>query len=153
MISEKRVLELVEEKIKGSELFIVEVKVSGGNRISIALDRPTKLNVGDCAEVSRFVEAGLNRDVEDFEITVSSPGLEQPLKVLNQFLKHQGRNVRVLLKDGRLLRGKMTSANEEGIVIEVFRENKKKNMEQTQNEIANLKYPEIKETKIEVTFK
>jgi ribosome maturation factor RimP len=153
MISEKKVQELVEEKIKGSELFIVEVKVSGGNRISIALDRPTKLNVGDCAEVSRFVEAGLNRDVEDFEITVSSPGLEQPLRVLNQFLKHQGRNVRVVLKDGRLLRGKMNSANEEGITLEVFRENKKKNKEQTQNEIVNLKYPEIKETKIEITFK
>lgn len=153
MISEKRVHELVEEKIKGSELFIVEVKVSGGNRISIALDRPTKLNVDDCAEVSRYVEAGLNRDVEDFEITVSSPGLEQPLKVLNQFLKHQGRNVRVVMKDGRLLRGKMNSANEEGITLEVFRENKKKNKEQTQNEILNLKYPEIKETKIEITFK
>lgn len=153
MISEKRVQELVEEKIKGSELFIVEVRVSGGNRISIALDRPTKLNVGDCAEVSRYVEAGLNRDVEDFEITVSSPGLEQPLKVLNQFLKHQGRNVRVVLKDGRLLRGKMNSANEEGITLEVFRENKKKNKEQKQNEIVNLKYPEIKETKIEITFK
>lgn len=153
MISEKRVQELVEEKIKGTELFIVEVKVSGGNRISIALDRPTKLNVGDCAEVSRFVEAGLNRDVEDFEITVSSPGLEQPLKVLNQFLKHQGRNVRVVMKDGRLLRGKMNSANEDGITLEVFRENKKKNKEQTQNEILNLKYPEIKETKIEITFK
>ena len=153
MISEKKVQELVEEKIKGSELFIVEVKVSGGNRISIALDRPTKLNVGDCAEVSRFVEAGLNRDVADFEITVSSPGLEQPLRVLNQFLKHQGRNVRVVLKDGRLLRGKMNSANEEGITLEVFRENKKKNKEQTQNEIVNLKYPEIKETKIEITFK
>ena len=153
MISEKRVQELVEEKIKGSELFIVEVKVSGGNRISIALDRPTKLNVDDCAEVSRYVEAGLNRDVEDFEITVSSPGLEQPLKVLNQFLKHQGRNVRVVMKDGRLLRGKMNSANEEGITLEVFRENKKKNKEQTQNEILNLKYPEIKETKIEITFK
>ena len=153
MISEKRVQELVEEKIKGSELFIVEVKVSGGNRINIALDRPKKLNVGDCAEVSRYVEAGLNRDVEDFEITVSSPGLEQPLKVLNQFLKHQGRNVRVVLKDGRLLRGKMTVANEDGITLEVFRENKKKNKEQTQNEIVNLKYPEIKETKIEITFK
>lgn len=153
MISEKRVQELVEEKIKGSELFIVEVRVSGGNRISIALDRPTKLNVGDCAEVSRYVEAGLNRDVEDFEITVSSPGLEQPLKVLNQFLKHQGRNVRVVMKDGRLLRGKMNSANEDGITLEVFRENKKKNKEQTQNPILNLKYPEIKETKIEITFK
>ena len=153
MISKKRVQELVEEKIKGSELFIVEVKVSGGNRINIALDRPKKLNVGDCAEVSRYVEAGLNRDVEDFEITVSSPGLEQPLKVLNQFLKHQGRNVRVVLKDGRLLRGKMTVANEDGITLEVFRENKKKNKEQTQNEIVNLKYPEIKETKIEITFK
>ncbi|MGE0636302.1 MAG: ribosome assembly cofactor RimP [Bacteroidia bacterium] len=153
MISETRVKELVEEKIKGTELFIVEVKVSGGNRISIALDRPTKLNVGDCAEVSRFVEAGLNRDLEDFEITVSSPGLEQPLRVLNQFLKHQGRNVRVVLKDGRLLRGKMTAANQEGITLEVFRENKKKNKEQTQNEPVNLKYPEIKETKIEITFK
>lgn len=153
MISEKRVIELVEEKIKDTELFIVEVKVSGGNRISIALDRPTKLNVGDCAEVSRYVEAGLNRDVEDFEITVSSPGLEQPLRVLNQFLKHQGRNVRVVLKDGRLLRGKMNSANEEGIALEVFRENKKKNKEQAQNELVNLKYPEIKETKIEITFK
>ena len=47
----------------------------------------------------------------------------------------------------------MNSANEEGITLEVFRENKKKNKEQTQNEIVNLKYPEIKETKIEITFK
>ena len=153
MISEKRVKEIVEEKVKGTELFIVEVKVSGGNRISIALDRPTKLYVGDCAEVSRYVESQLNRDVEDFEITVSSPGLEQPLKVLNQFLKHQGRNVRVVLKEGGLLRGKMTAANEEGITVELFRENKKKKKEQTVNEIVNLKYPEIKETKLEITFK
>ncbi len=160
MISETRVKELVEEKIKGTELFIVEVKVSGGNRITVAIDRPTKLNVGDCAEVSRYVEAGLNRDVEDFEITVSSPGLDLPLRVLKQYEKYIGRNVRVVLKDarlpdgqGRLLRGKMTAANEDGITVELFRENKKKNKEQTVNETVNLKYPEIKETKIEITFK
>ena len=47
----------------------------------------------------------------------------------------------------------MTVANEDGITLEVFRENKKKNKEQTQNETVNLKYPEIKETKIEITFK
>jgi len=153
MISETRVKQLVEEKIKDTELFLVEVKVSGGNRITIALDRPEKLYVGDCAEISRYVETALNREVEDFELTVSSPGLEQPLKVLKQFLKHTGRNVRVVLKDGRLLRGKMTAANEEGIAIELFRENKKKNKEQTINETVNLKYPEIKETKLEITFK
>jgi len=153
MISETRVKELVEEKIKGTELFIVEVKVSGGNRIAIAIDRPTKLNVGDCAEVSRYVEAGLNRDVEDFELTVSSPGLDLPLRVLKQYEKYTGRNIRVVLKDGRLLRGKMTAANEDGIMLELFRENKKKNKEQTINETVNLKYPEIKETKIEISFK
>ena len=126
MISETKVRELVEAKIKDSEIFLVEIKVGGGNRINIAIDRPGKLNVGDCAEVSRYVEAGLNRDVEDFELTVSSPGLDQPLKVLNQFLKHTGRNVRVLLKDGKLLRGKMTKADEEALTIELFTENKKK---------------------------
>ena len=153
MISEIKVKELVEAKIKGTELFMVEVKVSGGNRINIAVDRPTKLNVSDCADISRYVESQLNRDVEDFEITVSSPGLDLPLKVLKQFEKHTGRNVRVVLKDGRLLRGKMTAANEEGIALELFRENKKKNKEQTVNETVNLKYPEIKETKLEITFK
>ncbi len=143
---------MVEEKIKGTELFIVEVKVSGGNRITIAIDRPTKLNVGDCADISRYVESNLNRDVEDFELTVSSPGLDLPLRVLKQYEKYTGKNVRVVLKDGRLLRGKMTTANEEGIALELFRENKKKNKEQAINETVNLKYPEIKETKIEITF-
>jgi ribosome maturation factor RimP len=151
MISETKVRELVEEKIKGTELFIVEVKVNGGNRINIAIDRPTKLNVGDCADVSRYVESNLNREVEDFELTVSSPGLDLPLRVLKQYEKYTGKNVRVVLKDGRLLRGNMTAANEDGITLELFRE-KKKNKEQTINETVNLKYPEIKETKIEITF-
>ncbi len=152
MISEIRVKELVEEKIKGTELFMVEVKVSGGNRINIAVDRPGKLNVGDCADISRYVEAGLNRDVEDFELTVSSPGLEEPLKVLKQFEKNVGRNVRVVAKDGRLLRGKMTATNEQEIMLELFRENKKKHKNEP-NEILTLNYTEIKETKIEITFK
>lgn len=153
MISETKVKELVEEKVKGSELFIVEVKVSGGNRISIALDRPTKLNVDDCAEVSRYVESQLNRDIEDFELTVSSPGLDLPLRVLKQYEKYTERNVRVITKEGKLLLGKMTAANEEGITLELFRESKKKNKEQTTIETVNLKYAEIKETKIEITFK
>jgi len=153
MISEQRVKELVEEKIKGTDLFIVEIKVSGGNRINIAVDRETELDINDCAGISRYVENNLNREIEDFEITVSSPGLEMPLRVLKQFVKHTGRNVRVITKDGRLLRGRMIGADEDGITIELFRENKKKNKDKINNETINLKYPEIKETKLEITFK
>ena len=152
MISEEKVKALTEEKIKGTDLFIVEVKVSAGNRINIYMDRETKLNVGDCAEVSRYVENNLNREVEDFEITVSSPGLDQPLRVLKQYTKHTGRNVRVLTKEGKVLRGKLMEANDDGISLELFKENKKKNKDSL-NETVNLKYTEIKETKIEITFK
>lgn len=152
MISEERVRQLVEDKLKGSELFLVEVKVSGGNRISIVIDRETKLNVSDCAELNRYVEEKLNRNVEDFELTVSSPGLDQPLKKLKQFFKNTGRNVRVITKDGRLLRGKMLETNNEEIKLELFRENKKKHKNEP-GEILTLKYSEIKETKLEITFK
>lgn len=152
MISEEKVKKLVEEKIKDTDLFLVEAKVSGGNRISISIDKETQLNVSDCAEVSKYVENNLNREIEDFEITVSSPGLDQPFKVLKQYIKQVGRNVRVITKEGKLLRGKLIGANEVGITLELFKENKKKNKENT-NEIVNLKYAELKETKIEITFK
>lgn len=153
MISENRVKQLVEEKIKDTDLFLVDVKVGGGNRISVSIDHKERLNVGDCAEVSRYVEHNLDREKEDFEITVSSPGLDQPLKVLKQFYKNTGRNVRVITKEGVLVRGKLIGADEQGIKLEKFAEKKKKQKGTNENEILNLNYTELKETKLEITFK
>ena len=119
MISEEKIVALVQEKLKDSPLFLVEVKVKPSNKIHIFIDDESKgLAIGDCVELSRFIESKLDRDQEDFELEVSSPGMDQPMKVFKQYLKSIGRQVAVIKKDGSKHVGKLIEADEKGITVE-----------------------------------
>lgn len=155
MITSKQILELVEEKLSGSASYIVDVNVKAGNKIIVSIDNNNGISIGECAEVSRHITGNLDREVEDFELQVSSPGIDQPFKILQQYLKHLDKQVQVLTKEGKKHVGKLISADEQGIVIEEKYQEKIKANKAKQLIINNLHltFDKIKETKIVLLFK
>jgi ribosome maturation factor RimP len=116
MIDKERIGTLV-SGILSDDLFLVDITVSKSNAICIFIDSFKNLMIDDCIAVSRYVEGNLDRETEDFELQVSSPGVGQPFKVRQQFLKNVGRQIELSTDDGKVLKGKLSSASESGIII------------------------------------
>ena len=83
---------LIEPVLTEHHLFLVELKISKDNVIEVFVDALEGVNIQTCIAVSREIESSLNRDEEDFELTVSSAGLGYPFKVEQQYQKNLGRN-------------------------------------------------------------
>jgi len=158
MIDKKRVLELAEERIaeRDPKLYVVEITISADNRIALDLDREEGfVTIDDCISVSRNIEHNLDREAEDFSLEVSSAGMTKPFRVLKQYLKNVGRDVRVqTLEHGRAVEGLLKSADENGFVIETKEKKRiegKKKKEWVIEEIP-FNYNEVKETKLVISF-
>ena len=158
MINKKTVKELAQERIEALDkgLYIVEIIVSSGNVIQIELDAEQgNVAIEDCVSVSRNVEHNLDRDEQDFELQVSSAGLDKPLRVLQQYVKNIGEEVKVKLKESGKIQGILTAADENEIVVETTSkervDGKKKKV--TVVKEHKLTFDEIKETKIVISFK
>jgi len=72
MIAKETVQAIIEEILSGTDKFLVEVAVHPTNMISVYLDSDSSLTIQDCQEINRAIENKLNRDKEDFDLTVSS---------------------------------------------------------------------------------
>lgn len=158
MISKKKVAELIKERIEELDngLFIVSLNISPSNVINVELDKYEGfVSVDDCIQVSRNVEHNLDREDADFELSVSSAGLDKGLRVFPQYKKNIGRKVKVKLEEGGSIEGEMIDATPEQIVVQTVRkeriEGKKK--KETIIEDHTLKMEQIKETKIVISFK
>ena len=80
MIEKDVISQLVEEKLASSGNYLVDVVIKPGNLIIIEIDNDEGVCIDDCAELSRYVEGHLDRDVEDFELEVGSAGITSPFK-------------------------------------------------------------------------
>ena len=154
MISEQTIQKLVEEKIKGTPVFLVQVKVKPANKIEVFIDEPTHITIETCRAISKHIEAGLNRDDEDFELMVSSPGIDEAFTVLPQYQKYIGKQVGVIKKDGLKVIGALAGATETSITIEIKTTERKKigKGKQTIIENVTIDLDKIKETKLILPF-
>ena len=99
--------------------FLVDLKVSRDNDVTITIESEEGVvDIADCEAVNDAVLAAFDRDVEDFALTVSSAGLDQPFRILRQYRKALGSMVEVSLKGGRKLTGKLADVDEEGLWLE-----------------------------------
>jgi ribosome maturation factor RimP len=151
MIEKEFVSELVTKALEGSSLFITSVSVKPGNKILVFLDGDHGVSIDDCVRVSRFVESSLNRDIEDYELNVSSHGLSSPLMIPRQYVKNIGKQLSVLMSDGKKLNGELIEVTDEHFSIRLTTKKGKK-VEQEKNETIQLQYSEIKESKINISF-
>jgi ribosome maturation factor RimP len=154
MIKKQTVIDLAKTQLEGSDKFIVDVKVSAANKIEVYVDSPKHISIADCVDLSRFIEKSLDREKDDFELQVSSPGATEPFKVIEQYKKYIGTKVSVLTKEGNKHEGILQSADDEGFVLEETRKEKKPvgKGNHTVVENINLTYNQIKETKSVLPF-
>ncbi len=151
MITTDKVYELASEKIKEGDNFIVEISVKKGNKITVLIDNDKAITINDCVEMSKFLELKLDREAEDFELSVMSAGLTEPFKVARQYQKNIGRQVEVITKEGQKFVGKLLSVIEDCITIETVNKEKKQS-KSVRIENINLKLNQIKETKRVISF-
>jgi len=117
MIERYKIEGHLREILEGTDFFLVEVKVDRKNRIAVYLDRDQGISIDDCAGISRSLESRLDRTSEDFELTVSSPGLDTPFRVIEQYRKNVGNNVRVVMNDGHSMEGLLNQVDDKGITV------------------------------------
>ncbi len=118
MISREKIQSLIEDKLSESDYFIVSLDVVTGNKIRLIIDSMQGITIDECVQFSRAIEHNLDRDEEDFELEVTSPGLTTPLKVREQYVKNIGRELEVYIKErDRKIVGKLLEVNEEGILL------------------------------------
>jgi len=118
MIEKTVIEELVKEKIEGSNLFIVEIKIDTHNAISVFVDSPTGVSIDTCVGISRHIEHSFDREEEDFSLEVSSPGIGIPFKVYEQYEKVLGKTIEVLFINGNKIEGILVELNKENFTVQ-----------------------------------
>ena len=152
-ILKEKVEQLIAEGVEGTDIFLVKLTVSSSNDINVLLDSDSSLTLSDCRSISRAIESSLDRDDEDFSLTVSSSGVGEPL-VLRQYKKNIGRKVRVTLIDGEIIEAKMVAADVKGVELE-WKSREKKPTGKGKITVVNkrlLDYQSIKQTIVLITF-
>ena len=140
------------EPLLVDDIFLVDIRIKPTNNYKIYLDADSGLGIEKCIKINRALykqmeEMALFPD-GNFSLEVSSPGIEEPLKMHRQYIKNVGRNVEVLLNDASIKGGKLTSVDEAGIEIE-FTEGKNKKAVLKQETIP---FSEIKQTTVQIKF-
>ncbi len=151
MISKKIVTQLIEERIEGTDIFIVDVDISAGNKISITLDADDGLSIEKCMSVSRNVEHNLDREEEDFSLEVTSFGLSNPLQMPRQFKKYIGKKVVVVTNEMKKLEGTLLAFDDNGLDLEL--DLTKKQIKAKVEPKINISFDDVKETKAAISFK
>ena len=150
MIDKVKIEKLVKEFINGTDLFLVAVKVSGAGKITVLADKNAGITIDECVSISRFIEKNLNRDEDDYELMVSSPGLEMPFMVIEQYYKNAGKKVEVTNNDGIKVTGLLRNVTKGGFEIET--EVKVKGKAKEKKEIS-FNYDQVKSTREIISFK
>ena len=149
MIDKQELIQVITEALEGTELFLVDVKVSADNIITVDIDSMDNVTIDHCMALNDVVLTHFDRDVEDYELTIGSYGISEPFKVVKHYQKNLGGEVEVLTKDGKKLKGVLKSADEEGFVLTISKKVKlegKKRPEMVDEDLP-YRYDEIKYTK------
>ena len=112
------IIDAIESEIVARGLYIIEVTVSKDNDVEVTIESEEgKVELDDCVAISRFFETKFDRETEDYSLTVTSAGLDQPFKVLKQYIKSIGKKVEVQLKGGKKMVAVLEAADEESITL------------------------------------
>ena len=117
-MDKKIIQERIADAVAARGCFIVEVGLSKDNDVTVTIESAESMvSMEDCVAVSERFQEIFDRDEEDYSLTVTSAGLDQPFKVLRQYLKAVGSRVVVHMEDGKKITGTLLAANEESITL------------------------------------
>jgi len=112
------IIDAIGGEIVARGLYLIEVSVSKDNDVEITIEAEEgQVELEDCVAISRYFETVFDRETEDYSLTVTSAGLDQPFKILKQYIKAIGRQVEVQLKGGKKMVAVLEAADENGITL------------------------------------
>jgi ribosome maturation factor RimP len=154
MTFKEKVADLLEEGLlENPSLFLVDLSISEGYKITVTLDGDNGVTLQDCIDVSRIIENNLDREEQDFSLEVASAGVSTPLKLVRQYKKNIGRALKVKTAT-ETIEAKLVAASEESITLSwTAREPKKigKGKETVEHQ-REIPYSEIKEAIVIIIF-
>ncbi|MEI7503516.1 MAG: ribosome assembly cofactor RimP [Paludibacter sp.] len=155
MILKETVNQIIEDYIVGKNYYLVDLKITPDNRISVEIDSFNGVSIEFCMELNKHIESQLDREIEDYELEVSSAGLTEPFKVLKQYEKNIGNEVEVLTKVGFKISGILVEVLETEFILEIEKIEKPEGSKRKiiVKERLTFPYEDIKTTKYIIRFK
>jgi ribosome maturation factor RimP len=156
MQSRESLTKMAESLLKDPSHFVVDVVLStkpGSKRVLVLVDGDQGISIDDCAELSRAMSTQLDEDdtwEDAYTLEVSTPGLDQPLKLKRQYVKNKGREVKVMTKDKQWITGKLAEVSGDSItLLRAMAKEKKQKEEQT----VTINFDQLEKTLVQVSFK
>lgn len=145
---------IAEELENNSSLFLVDLSISESYKITVTLDGDNGITLQDCIDVSRAIENNLDREEQDFSLEVASAGVSSPLKLVRQYKKNIGRNLKVKTTTSETIEAKLEAADDGKITLTwTAREPKKIGKgKETVTHQREIPYSDIKEAIVTIIF-
>ena len=152
MVQDKDIRNFVDQLSKERNFFVVDIQNKKG-KIKVIIDDYKGIKLDECIDVNREIRGFFEDQIDDYDLEVTSPGLNEPFKVFAQYEKNVGNKVEVLRKDGSQVTGKLVGAKPEQIEVEekkrIKTDKKKKKTIHQQHTIA---WNDIHHTKLIISF-
>jgi len=151
---DKKIIESLVNEILTEDQFLVEVTVSLGNVIHVMVDSDKAISINQIVEISRYIESKFDRETEDFELSVFSAGLSEPLRLVRQYKKNIGKELDMLLNSGLKLTGVVKEVTDQAVSLEVTTKEKTEGSKKKElvTRVHRIDYSEIKEAKKIIKF-
>ncbi|MBO4574936.1 MAG: hypothetical protein J5708_06405 [Bacteroidales bacterium] len=153
MITKEQIVTLAEEALQGTDRYVVNVLINKENVIELFLDADSSVTIDDCVAVSNYINGKLDRDVEDYELSVSSAGIDEPLLKMRQYNKYIGKDLIITDNEGVKKMYRLLSLN--GLQLEVEEAEAKKYGKLTKtiyHEATTLEINKLKEVRPYIKF-
>ena len=153
MIKKEYISRLADECLSESDRFVVGININIENKIMVFIDGDNGVTISDCVELSRYIENTLDRDKEDFELNVSSAGVDQPFVFLRQYINNINNKVQVITIDDKKITGILKNVNDDEITLLEEIQSKNKKIKKTKTgEVITIPMSDINTTKRKITF-
>ncbi|MCR9066586.1 MAG: ribosome maturation factor RimP [Cytophagales bacterium] len=153
MITAEQISSILDEIIADNKFYLVDLKLSKSKikrKITVLIDSDEGISIDECGAISRELGNRLEEEIDSaFTLEVSSPGVDFPLKLNRQYTKNIGRTLNIQTVEGSEVKGELTHVSDSHIVIQPAKKKKEKNLP----EPVSLGFEEIKEAKVQISFK
>ena len=150
-----RVEELLNDFLKEREdLFLIDLKISAGDDVTVILDGDNGVSLQDCLDASRAIEFNMDREEHDFSLQVMSAGLSEPLSTPRQYRKNLGRTLDILMNDSSKIEGELSKVDDDKITL-TLKYRKPKEVGKGKVDVVEEKeipYSEIKKALVAIKF-
>jgi len=149
MITSETIRGRIENDLYAKGFFLVDIQVKPSGKIVVFVDNFGGITLDDCVSITQLIESKIDRNQEDYELEVSSPGLDNPLKLPVQYKKNAGRFLRVITLDGSTMEGRIKEADDDKFILEtVGMKKKERKKEENPAQFVEISYKEVKTAKL-----